>query len=88
MILVSIKVPIQKSLQTYLNSGINKSAHTKKYGNLFNVSGINKSAHTKKYGKLYNDPPINKIPPQKSLETYLIILVSKCAHTKKVWKLI
>ena len=38
-------------------------------------------------GNLFNDPHINKCPYEKSLEAYLMFLVSMCPY-KKVWKLI
>ena len=47
MILVSIKVPIQKNLETFNDPPINETIQ-KESGNLFNEPRINKSAHIKK----------------------------------------
>ena len=41
MILISTKVTIQKRLETFNDPGINKSASTKKSGNLFYDPHIN-----------------------------------------------
>ena len=59
MILVSIKVPIEKNLETFNDPRINETIQ-KEFGNLFNELRINKSAHIKKSGNLFNDPGINK----------------------------
>ena len=51
MILVSIKVPIEKNLETFNDPRINETIQ-KEFGNLFNELRINKSAHSKKGWKL------------------------------------
>ena len=57
MVLVSINVPIQKTGK-FNDTGINKSAHTKKSGNLFNDPRINVPI-LKNSGNLFYDPHIN-----------------------------
>ena len=57
------------------------SAHKNESGNLFNDLR-NESAHRKKSRNLFNDLHIS-VPIQKSLQTYLMILVSISANTKK-----
>ena len=59
MILVSIKVTIQKSVNLFKDTGMNKSAHTKKSGKLCNDPRINVPIR-KKSGNLFNDPFINE----------------------------
>ena len=46
MILISIKVPIEKSLETFNDPGINKSAHTKSLETYFMIL-VSISDHTK-----------------------------------------
>ena len=75
MILVSIKVPIQKNLETFNDPRINETIQ-KESGNLFNEPRINKSAHIKKSGNLFNNTRMNAY--KTSLETYLMIFVSMC----------
>ena len=59
---------------------INKSAHTKKSGNLFNDPRMN--VPIEKSLETFNDPGINKSAHTKSLETYFMILILMCPYKK------
>ena len=76
MILVSF--PRGKTSGNLFNPRINVPIREKS-GNLFNDPRINRSAQPKKSGNLFNDLRIN-LPTDKSLETYIIILISMCLY--------